>query len=60
MTKKTKYILLGGAIALVILLITLSKTGVLGNKNKGKEVEIAKIEERTVIETVSGTGKIQP
>jgi HlyD family secretion protein len=60
MTKRKTYLLLGGLIGLIVLLVVLSKTGVLGNKNKGKEVEIAKIDQRTVIETVSGTGKIQP
>ncbi|MGH2667432.1 efflux RND transporter periplasmic adaptor subunit [Flavobacterium sp.] len=59
MTKKTKYILLGIVVALVALL-GLSKAGVFGDKKKGTEVEIAKIEQRTIIETVSGTGKIQP
>lgn len=60
MKKRTIYLLLGGTLALIVLLIGLSKAGVLGSKNKGKEVEIAKIDQRTVIETVSGTGKIQP
>jgi HlyD family secretion protein len=59
MTKRTKYILLGGT-AVLITLLGLSKAGVFGNKEKGTEVEIAKIEQRTVVETVSGTGKIQP
>lgn len=59
MTKRTKYILLGGVVVLIASL-GLSKAGVFGNKNKGKEVEIATIGQRTVIETVSGTGKIQP
>ena len=59
MTKRTKYLLLGGTAVLITLLV-LSKAGVFGNKEKGTEVEIAKIEQRTVVETVSGTGKIQP
>ncbi len=60
MTKRAKYLLLGGTVVLVAALIGLSKEGVLGSKNKGKEVEIAKIEQKTITETVSGTGKIQP
>nr|WP_294933916.1 efflux RND transporter periplasmic adaptor subunit [uncultured Flavobacterium sp.] len=60
MTKKTKYSLLGGAIALVVILGVLSKTGVVGSKDKGKEVEIAKTDAITIVETVSATGKIQP
>ena len=60
MTKKTKYILLGVAVTTVIVAIYLKKSGVIGDNNKGKEVEIAKITQRTVTETVSGTGKIQP
>jgi HlyD family secretion protein len=38
----------------------LSKNGIIGDKNKGKEVEIAKVSEMTIVETVSATGKIQP
>ncbi|MFM9988421.1 efflux RND transporter periplasmic adaptor subunit [Flavobacterium sp.] len=60
MTKKTKYILLGLAVTTVIGAIYLKKSGVIGDNNKGKEVEIATTTQRTVIETVSGTGKIQP
>ena len=60
MSKKTIYILIGSALAIVALLVTLSKSGVIGNKDKGKEVEIAKVEATTIVETVSATGKIQP
>ena len=60
MSKKTAYILIGVAIAVIALLILLSKSGVIGNKDKGKEVEIAKVAFSTIVETVSGTGKIQP
>jgi HlyD family secretion protein len=60
MKKNKTYLLLGGALALVILLIVLNKSGVFGNKNKGKEVEIAQVQQRTMVETVSATGKIQP
>ena len=39
MSKKTIYILTGAAVALITLLIVLSKTGAIGNKDEGKEVE---------------------
>jgi HlyD family secretion protein len=52
MSKKTIYILLGSAVVIIALLIVLSKKGIIGNKDKGKEVAI--------VETVSATGKIQP
>ena len=45
---------------MAILLLVLSKKGVIGNKEKGIEVEIAKVEAITIVETVSATGKIQP
>jgi HlyD family secretion protein len=60
MSKKTIYLLIGGAVAIIALLIVLSKTGVIGNKDKGKSVEIANVNATTIIETVSATGKIQP
>jgi HlyD family secretion protein len=60
MSKKTIYILVGAAIVIIGLLIGLSKAGVIGNKDKGKEVEIANVETGTIVETVSATGKIQP
>lgn len=60
MSKKTVYWLLGGALVLVIGLIALSKSGVIGTKNKGVEVETATVDEITIVETVSATGKIQP
>jgi len=60
MSKKTIYILLGSVTGLIILLLVLSKSGIIGKKETGKEVEIAAIDEITIIETVSATGKIQP
>lgn len=54
------YFLLGGALALVVILIALSKSGVIGNKDEGTAVETAKVEEMTIVETVSATGKVQP
>ncbi|MFN3640082.1 MAG: efflux RND transporter periplasmic adaptor subunit, partial [Flavobacterium sp.] len=60
MSKKKLYTLIGIVIVLILILIGLSKSGALGNKKKGKEVEIADVAEMTIIETVSATGKIQP
>lgn len=60
MSKKTIYLLIGGAVVIIALLIVLSKMGVIGNKDKGKSVEIANVASTTIVETVSATGKIQP
>ena len=60
MSKKTIYILIGGAVVIIASLIILSKSGVIGNKDKGTEIEIAKVNPITIVETVSATGKIQP
>ena len=60
MSKKTVYFLIGGAILIIAVLVGLSKAGVIGNKDEGKEVEISKVVASTIVETVSATGKIQP
>ena len=60
MSKKTIYLLIGGAVLIIAILVTLSKTGVIGNKDKGTSVEIANVNATTIVETVSATGKIQP
>lgn len=60
MSKKTIYFLVGGAIIVIAALIGLSKSGIIGNKDEGKEVEISKVTASTIVETVSATGKIQP
>jgi len=60
MSKKTIYFLLGGALVIIAALIALSKAGVIGNKDEGKEVEVSKVVASTIVETVSATGKIQP
>ena len=60
MSKKTIYFIIGGAIATIAVLIVLSKMGIIGNKDNGKTVEITSTSSRTIIETVSATGKIQP
>ncbi|HKX85486.1 MAG TPA: efflux RND transporter periplasmic adaptor subunit [Flavobacterium sp.] len=60
MTNKTKYLLLSGAVVLIVGALALKKSGALGENKEGIEVEITKATQRTVIETVSATGKIQP
>jgi HlyD family secretion protein len=60
MSKKSTYILVGVVIVVILALVIFAKTGVIGNKDKGTEVEIAKVDEMTIVETVSATGKIQP
>ncbi len=60
MSKRTIYFLIGGVALLIILLVVLKKTGAIGNKDEGKEVETAIVKQVTLTETVSATGKIQP
>lgn len=60
MSKKTIYSTIAILVALIIILLIASKKGILGKKEEGKEVEVALLEELTIIETVSATGKIQP
>ena len=60
MSKKTVYFIIGGIILIIAVLVTLTKTGVIGNKDLGKSIEISKVNSTTIVETVSATGKIQP
>ena len=60
MSKKSIYTILGIIIAVVVLLVVLSKKGIIGNRDKGVEVETAAVSQITIVETVSATGKIQP
>lgn len=60
MKKKTLFIIIGIAFALILLLIVGKKAGWFGKTGNFKEVEITKIEPINIIETVSATGKIQP
>jgi HlyD family secretion protein len=59
MSKKVKYFI-GIAVVLIALLLGLSKAGAFGDKDNGIEIEVSNVNEITIIETVSATGKIQP
>ena len=60
MSKKKIYIVVGVVILLIIVLVTLKSKGIIGGNDDSKEVETAKVDEITIVETVSATGKIQP
>jgi len=60
MSKKKIYILVGVIIALLAVAIILKSKGIIGGNDDSKEVETAKVDEITIVETVSATGKIQP
>lgn len=60
MSKRNIYILISLVVVIIIALLVLSKKGIIGNKDKGIEVEIAQANTITIVETVSATGKIQP
>ena len=42
------------------MLVTLKSKGIIGGNDDSKQVETSKVDEITIIETVSATGKIQP
>jgi HlyD family secretion protein len=58
MSKTVKWILIG-AVALLLLMLGLSKAGVFG-KDEGTKVTTEKVEKRTIIEVVNASGKIYP
>src|ERR1017187_3974615 len=58
MNKTLKWILIS-LVALIVLLIILKKTGVIG-KEEGTKVTTEKVTKRTIIETVSASGKVYP
>lgn len=60
MTKKSIFITVGVVVAFIAVLLVLKKTGVIGENEDIKTVEIAKVNQMTIVETVSATGKIQP
>lgn len=60
MSKKKIYWLVGIIVVLLIALVIMKKKGVIGGDDGVTEVETAKADEITIVETVSATGKIQP
>lgn len=58
MSKKLKWII-GILLVVILLLVVLSKTGALG-KDEGTSVTAEKAARRTIIETVTATGKVFP
>ena len=60
MSKKKIYWIVGILAALLIVLIVLKKNGSIGNNDDAIEIETAAVNEITIVETVSATGKIQP
>ena len=60
MSKKKIYILVGVVITLIIVLVALKSKGIIGGDDDSTQVETAKVDEITIVETVSATGKIQP
>ena len=60
MSKKKIYIFIAAVVILIVVLIALKSAGVIAGNDDSKEVETAKVDEITIVETVSATGKIQP
>jgi len=60
MSRKKVIILIAIIVAIILVLIALSESGVINKRNKGKLVDTELIERATIIETVAATGKIQP
>jgi HlyD family secretion protein len=60
MSKKKIYILVGVVVTLIIVLVTLKSKGIIGGNDDSKQIKTSKVDEITIIETVSATGKIQP
>jgi HlyD family secretion protein len=58
MSKKLIWIIVG-LIAAIIILISLKKAGIIG-KEEGQKVSVEKVAKRTIIETVTASGKISP
>jgi HlyD family secretion protein len=60
MSKKRIYWIIGIVVALIAVLVILKKNGKIGNNDDAIEIETAAVNEITIVETVSATGKIQP
>ena len=60
MSKKRIYWIIGIVVALIAVLVILKKNGTIGSNDDAIEIETAAVNEITIVETVSATGKIQP
>ena len=60
MSKKKIIILSAIVLSVIVGLVVLKKSGIIKGDDNSIEVETAKADEITIIETVSATGKIQP
>ena len=60
MSRKTLFILLAIVVVFILVLVGLSKSGVIQGGPTGKLVDTELIERATIVETVAATGKIQP
>jgi HlyD family secretion protein len=60
MSKKKLYWIVGIVAVLLMVGIVLKKKGIIGSNDDVVEIESAIVDEITIIETVSATGKIQP
>lgn len=58
MSKKLLWILIG-VVALIVLMVVLQKSGTFG-KDEGTKVTAEKVTKKTIIETVSASGKVYP
>jgi len=59
MSKTLKYIIIGGVLLIIGLTIASSK-GMFGKSETGKKVFVEKVGKVNIMETVTGSGKIQP
>lgn len=59
MKKKTLYYLIGGLLLLIIVLLVLKSKGIIGGQD-GIKVAVEKAAERSIIQTVSASGKVYP
>lgn len=60
MSKKKIYWLVAIILIVIIALVVMKKNGVIGADDSSVEIESAAVNEITIVETVSATGKIQP
>ncbi|MFD2517784.1 efflux RND transporter periplasmic adaptor subunit [Salinimicrobium flavum] len=60
MKKKTLFTIIGVVVVVILVLIIGKKAGWFGKSGNYKQIEITRVENMDIIETVSATGKIQP